>query len=83
MVFGPFKTDYFLYEKYIPYLKIMSFPNFQLTTGRKFSYQNRQYIINHIFNLPNGEFLIYYDRDGKTMIVNAHEVVLIGEEKEK
>lgn len=58
----------------------MSFPNFQLTVGRKFLYKNRQHIINHIFNLPNGEFLIYYDYDGKTMIVNAHEVELVKEE---
>jgi hypothetical protein len=61
----------------------MSFTNWRLTIGRKFLYQNAEYVIKSVFNLPNGEWLIYFDNNGKSDIVNAHEIDLVEEPKEK
>jgi hypothetical protein len=57
----------------------MSFPDFQITVGRKFLYQNAEYVIKSVFNLPNGEWLVYFDNNGKSDIVNAHEIELVAE----
>jgi hypothetical protein len=61
----------------------MSFINWRLTVGRKFLYQNAEYVIKSVFNLPNGEWLIYFDNNGKSDIVNAHEIELVEGVKEK
>ncbi len=61
----------------------MSFAGFQITVGRKFLYQNAEYVIKSVFNLPNGEWLVCFDDNGKPNIVNAHEIVLVEDSKEK
>ncbi len=61
----------------------MSFTNWRLTIGRKFLYQNAEYVIKSVFNLPNGEQLVCFDYNGKPNIVNAHEIVLVEDFKEK